>query len=54
MEVCTMSAGVGDVIVHARQPLERVHGLEVTAERWVHAGAIEDGLLAVDVDEPPE
>jgi hypothetical protein len=44
-------AGVGDVVAHAGEPLERVHGLEVAAEGGVHAGAVEDGLAAVEVDE---
>jgi hypothetical protein len=44
-------AGVGDVVAHAGEPLERVHGLEVPAEGGVHAGAVEDGLAAVEVDE---
>jgi hypothetical protein len=51
MEVGAMSAGVGDMVAHARQPLERVHGLEVSAEKGIHTGAVEDGLLAVEVDE---
>jgi hypothetical protein len=43
--------GVGDVIAHAGEPLERVQGFEVPAQGGVHAGAVEDGLLAVEVDE---
>jgi hypothetical protein len=39
------------VITEAGEPLERVHGLEVPSERRVHAGAVEDGLAAVEVDE---
>jgi hypothetical protein len=33
------------------EPLERVESLEITAERGVHPGAVEDGLLPVEVDE---
>jgi hypothetical protein len=39
------------VVGETGQPLQRVHGLEVTAERGVHAGAVQHGLLAVEVDE---
>jgi len=46
--------GVGDVVAHAGQPLERVEGLEVTPQGRVHAGAVEEGLLAVEVDELAE
>jgi hypothetical protein len=46
-----MSAGVGDVVGETGQPLQGVHGLEVPAERGVHAGAVEDGLPPVEVDE---
>jgi hypothetical protein len=42
------------VIAHAGEPLERVHGLEVSAERGVHAGAVEHRLLPVEVDELPD
>jgi hypothetical protein len=51
VEVGAMAAGVGDVVGEAGQPLERVHGLEVPPERGVHAGAVDDGLLPVEVDE---
>src|SRR2546426_9177602 len=46
-----MFAGVGDVVGQARQPFQRVHGLEIAAERGIHAGAVQHGLLAVEVDE---
>jgi hypothetical protein len=46
-----MSAGVGDVVAHARQPLQGIERLEVSAERRVHTGAIQHGLVAVEVDE---
>jgi len=39
------------VVGHARQPLQRVQCLEVAAERWIHAGPVQHGLLAVEVDE---
>jgi hypothetical protein len=39
------------VVAHAGEPLERVHGLEVSSQGGVHAGAVEDPLLAVEVDE---
>ena len=45
---------IGYVVAHPGQPLEGVEGLEVTPERRVHPGAVEDGLLAVEVDELPE
>src|SRR2546425_1138678 len=51
IEVGAMFAGVGDVVGHARQPFQWVHRLEVPAERWIHAGAIEHGLLAIEVHE---
>jgi hypothetical protein len=46
-----MSAGVGDVVGETGQPLQGVHDLEVPAERGVHAGAVEHGFLAVEVDQ---
>ena len=46
VEVGAMPAGVGDVVGETGQPLQEVHGLEVPAERGVHAGAVEDGLCA--------
>jgi len=51
IEVGAMLAGVGDMVGQTRQPLQRVHGLEVSAERGIHAGSIQHGLLAVEVDE---
>ena len=45
----TVLAGVRDVITEAGEPLEWVHGLEVPSERRVHAGAVEDSLLPVEV-----
>jgi hypothetical protein len=47
-------SGVGDVVAHAGEPLERVHGLEVPPQGGVHAGAVEDGVAAVEGDELPE
>jgi len=47
-------SGVGDVVAHAGQPLERVEGPEVAPQGRVHAGAVEDGLLAIEVDELAE
>ena len=47
-------SGVGDVVAHPGQPLERDEGLEVAPQERVHPGAVEDGLLAVEVDEFPE
>jgi len=44
-------AWVGDVVAHAGQSLERVEGLEVTAQGWVHAGAVEDSPVVVEVHE---
>jgi hypothetical protein len=46
-----MPPGVGDVVRQPGEPLERVHGLKVSAEAWIHARAVEHGLLAVEVDE---
>jgi hypothetical protein len=46
-----MAAGVWDVVGETGHPIERVHGLEVSPERGVHAGAVDDGLVAVEVDE---
>jgi hypothetical protein len=43
-----MFAGVGDVVGQARPPFQRVHGLEIAAERGIHAGAVQHGLLAVE------
>jgi hypothetical protein len=51
MEVGAMPAGVGDMVGETGQPLQGVHGLEVSAERGVHAGAIQHGFPAVEVDE---
>ena len=45
---------VGDVVAHTGQPLERVEGLEVAPQGRVQARAVEDGLLAVEVDELAE
>jgi len=39
------------VIGHARQPLQRIHGLEVSAQEGIHAGAVEHGLMSVEVAE---
>jgi hypothetical protein len=39
------------VVAHAGQPLQRVEGLEVASQGGVHPGAVEDGLLAVEVHE---
>ena len=47
-------SGVGDVVAHAGQPLARVESLEVAPARGIHPGAVEDGLLAVEVDELSE
>ena len=51
IEVGAVFAGVGDLVGQTRQPLQRVHGLEIAAERGIHAGAVQHGLLAVEVDE---
>ena len=51
LEVGAMPAGVGDVVGETGQPLQGVHGLAVPSQRGVHAGAVEDGLLPVEVDE---
>jgi hypothetical protein len=42
---------VRDVIAHARQPLERMEGLEVTAQAGIHLRAVEHRLLAIEVHE---
>jgi hypothetical protein len=46
-----LSGIVGDVVAHASEPLERVQRLEATAQAGVHPGAIENRLLAVEVDQ---
>jgi hypothetical protein len=46
-----MFAGLGHMVGQTRQPLQRVHGLKVATERRIHAGSIQHGLLAVEVDE---
>jgi hypothetical protein len=51
VEVGAVSAGIGDVVGETGQPLQWVHGLEVSPERGVHAGAVEHGFAAVEVDE---
>jgi hypothetical protein len=43
-----MFAGVGNLVGHARQPFQGVHRLKVPAERWIHAGAVQHGLLAIE------
>ena len=48
IEVSAMFAGVGDMVGQTRQPPQRVHGLKVAAERGIHAGSIQHGLLAVE------
>jgi hypothetical protein len=42
-------ARVGDMVSQTGQPLQRVHGLEVPAQEGIHARAIQDGLLAVEI-----
>jgi hypothetical protein len=54
VEASPMLPRIGYVAAHAGQPLEGVEGLEVASQRGVHAEAVEDGLLAVVVDELPE
>ena len=39
------------MVADAGEPLERVHGLEVTAQGGVHPRAVQHRLLAVEVDE---
>jgi hypothetical protein len=51
IEVGAMFAGVGDMVRQTRQPLQRVHALEVAAERRIHPGSIQRSLLAIEVDE---
>jgi hypothetical protein len=51
VEVSAVSARIRDVVGEPGQPLQRVHRLEVSAQRGVHAGAIEHGLVAIEVDE---
>src|SRR5438128_7577227 len=48
IEVGAMFAGVGDVVGQTRQPFQRVHGLEIAAERGIHARAVQHGLLAFE------
>ena len=45
-----MLSQIADVVAHACEPFERVQGLEVLSERRVHPRAVEDGLVAVEVD----
>src|SRR5262249_5974625 len=49
IEVGAMFARVRDMVGQTCQPLQRVHGLEVAAERGIHPGSIQHGLLAVEV-----
>ena len=51
VEMGPVLARVGDVVGQTGQPLEHVHGLEVPAQEGIHAGAIHDGLLAVEIHE---
>ena len=51
VEVGAVSARIGDVVGETGQPLHRVHRLDVSPKRGVHAGAVEHGLVAVEVDE---
>ena len=51
VEVGAVSERIGDMVGETGQPLQRVHRLEVSPERGVHAGAVEHCLLAVEVDE---
>ena len=44
-------ARVGDRVSQTGQPLQRVHGLEVPAQEGIHARAIQDGLVAVEIHE---
>jgi hypothetical protein len=44
-------SGVRDVVAPPGQPFERVEGLEVAPQGRVHAGAVEDGLASVEIDE---
>jgi hypothetical protein len=46
--------GVWDVVAQAGEPLERVHGLEVSAQGGVHPRAVDDRSLPVGVHELPE
>jgi hypothetical protein len=39
------------MVAHPGQPLERIEGLEVSLERRVHSGAVQDRLVAVEVHE---
>jgi hypothetical protein len=45
---------VRDAAADPGQPLERVHGLEVSSDEGVHPRAVDDGVLPVKVDELPE
>jgi len=51
IEVGAVFAGVGDVVAHASEPLERVEGLEVSPQEGIHLRAVEHGLLAIEVHE---
>jgi hypothetical protein len=45
-----MLAGLGDVVSHTRQPLQRVHSLEVPAEAGIHPlRPVQHRLLAIEV-----
>jgi hypothetical protein len=46
-----MLSGVRDVIGKASEPFERVHSLKVSPEAGIHFRMIQDGLLAIDVNE---
>jgi hypothetical protein len=51
MEMGAMLAGVGDVVGHAREPVQGVHPFEVAAQIGIHLRPVQDGLLTVEVDE---
>jgi hypothetical protein len=51
VEQGAMLSGIGDVVAHAGEPLERVQGFEVPAQGGIHPRAIENRLLAVEVDQ---
>ena len=42
---------VGDLACHPVQPLERVESLEVASQEGIHLGAVEHGLLAIEIHE---
>jgi hypothetical protein len=51
LKVGPVLARVGDMVSQTGQPLQRVHGLAVPPQEGIHARAIQDGLLAVEIHE---